>query len=167
MLWCHSTFNRCLIATDYMYLHVGVSRESGNCYQRGSVSTCSWWSPTVITTQSASLYNGRYIPVYFLLEITVKLETLALLNFDESWFIEFWRKKCWRIACKCCWIASFKGANFAWWLYFERFKFGDFTLIRQIRQSFHSSKFPVLRYISNINCCIQCRILLSSKTLSL
>ena len=25
---------------------------------------------------------------------------------------------------------------FAWWLYFERFKFGDLTLIRQIRQSF-------------------------------
>ena len=30
-----------------------------------------------------------------------------------------------------------KGANF------ERFKFGDFTLIRQIRQSFRSSNFTV------------------------
>ena len=32
-------------------------------------------------------------------------------------------------------------AYFAWWLYFERLKFGDLTLIRQIHQSFQSSSF--------------------------
>ena len=33
------------------------------------------------------------------------------------------------------------------WFYFERLKFGDLTPIRQLRQSFHSSKFPVLQHI--------------------
>ena len=38
----------------------------------------------------------------------------------------------------------FVGAYFAWWLYFKGLKFGDLT---QIRQSFHPSKFLVLRYM--------------------
>ena len=31
--------------------------------------------------------------------------------------------------------------------YIDLLKFGEFTRIRQIRQSFHSPKFPVLRYM--------------------
>ena len=41
---------------------------------------------------------------------------------------------------------ALEGAYFAWWLYFERLKFGDLTTMCQIRQSFHSPKFLVLRY---------------------
>ena len=125
-----------------------------NVFKQFSWCTITSWLPMLVTIYgdalSRVLYGTRLDYIEYRVEssYTVKLKTLALLNFDESWFIEFWRKKCWWIACKCCWIASFKGANFAWWLYFERFKFGDFTLIRQIRQSFHSSKFPVLRYTS-------------------
>ena len=32
----------------------------------------------------------------------------------------------------------FEGAYHAWWLYFERLRFGNLIPIRQIRQSFHS-----------------------------
>ena len=42
---------------------------------------------------------------------TVKPETLALLNFGETWFKEFWRNKRWWNAAYCCYIL------YPWWLW--------------------------------------------------
>ena len=62
---------------------------------------------------------------------TIKPETLALLNFGETWFKEFWQKKHWWYASKSANFYFILYAYFAWWL-----KFGDLTPICQIRQSF-------------------------------
>ena len=117
-------------------------------YTSTELNTLFWWNfnqlwaaplelDAIIWTRHVFFINWTQIcQELFLQALNFEWSYRKTGNFDESWFIEFWQKKCWRIACKCCWIASFKGTNFTWWLYFERFKFGDFTLIRQIRQSF-------------------------------
>ena len=84
---------------------------------------------------------GRRLSEYLLMlcsgvtKLTVKPETLALLNFGETWFKEFRRKKHWQNANK--------SAHFAWWLYFWKVKVWWFDLDSP---SFYSSKFLVLRY---------------------
>ena len=69
-------------------------------------------------------------------------------SFDERSIDEMLVKSAYFVLYCSTFISNklFEGAYFVWWLYFERLKFDDLTLIRQIRQSFHSSMFLVLRY---------------------
>ena len=62
----------------------------------------------------------------------MKLETLVLLSFGEIWFKEFDERNADEMQEKSAYFCFILYAYFAWWLYFERLKFGDLIPIRQI-----------------------------------